>query len=339
MYVILINATKGKGVFMLMKRLVCTLAAAVMACGCAMTAFAGDKKEEKAIKFKYDKSMVVSEKDKVGYTLSFDNKDWKGYVDLTEDAKKAGLSIKVETDRSYQGASLKISADNKADIADKHNVCWQLKGADGSLKYSDVEEGAEGLTTIGVELNADKFGLSTFDGCMMVMTYRFDEKGVDALDCNSAVLFSAKKKGYVWSGGDTVVQKNTTISDNINQYRQALVSVPTKGNATKLIIEVPISKAYSGEVMTIDNIDICLPGDKGYIKNLDGYNENATPKETVEELQIKEEKEQAEDTQIATEKEHSSKTKGVVIVAIVVVVILLLAGGAVLFVKMKAKYY
>ena len=53
----------------------------------------------------------------------------------------------------------------------------------------------------------------------------------------------------------------------------------------------------------------------------------------------REEKEQAEDTQIATEKEHSSKTKGVVIVAIVVVAILLLAGGAVLFVKMKAKYY
>ena len=324
---------------MLVKRLVCALAAAVIACGCAMTAFADDNKEEKAIKFKYDKGMVVSEKDKVGYTLSFDNKDWSNYVDLTEDAKKAGLSIKVETDRSYQGASLKISADSSKEIKDKHNVCWQFKGADGSLKYKDVEKGTEGLTTIGVELNADKFGLSTFDGCMMVLTYRFDEKGVDALDCASAVLFSAKKNGYVWSGGDTVVPKNTTISDNVNQYRQALISVPTKGNSTKLIIEVPVAKAYSGEIMTIDNIDICLPGDKGYIKNLDGYNENATPKETVEEIQVKEQKKPAEDVQIATEKEHSSKSKGIVIAVIVIVAILLAAGGVFLYIKMKAKYY
>ena len=135
------------------------------------------------------------------------------------------------------------------------------------------------------------------------------------------------------------MEKNTTLSDNVKQYRQALISVPTKGNSTKIIIEIPVAKAYSGEIMTIDNVDICLPGDKGYIKNLDGYNENATPEETVEELQIKEERQEAESAQIATEKEKSSKSKVIVIVVIVIVGILLLAGGAVLFIKFKAKFY
>ena len=325
---------------MLLKRLACFGAAALIICSCVLTASADDsKKEEKAIKFKYEKEMVVSEKDKIGYTLSFDNKDWKNYVKLTDQAEKAGLSITAETEQSFQGASLKVRAKNTAEIKDTQNVCWEIKDSDNKQMFPDVAEDTEGLLTMGIELNAKDFGLSTFDGSMMVFTYRFDEKGVDALVGNSVVLFSSKKKGYLYSGGSTVVAKNTTLSDNVNQYRQALVTVPKKGNSTKLIIEIPVQKAYTGDIMTIDNIDICLPDDVGYIKNLDGYNEVATPKETIEEIQIKEDEPESENVQIATEKEHSSKSKVIVIVVIVVVVIILLAGGAVLFVKFKQKFY
>lgn len=323
---------------MLLKRLVSFFAAAMLACGCAAVAFADDSSEEKPIKFKYDKKMVVSEKDKVGYTFSFDNKDWKDYVKLVDGSDKVGLSIDAETDDSFQGASLKVRANNSSEVKDQYNVCWELKGSDNKLLYPDVEEDAEGLTTVGIEINAKALGLSTFDGTMMVLTYRFNEKGVDALDGNSIVLFSAKKDN-TYSGGNSVVMKNTTLSDNVTQYRQALVSVPTKGNSTKMIIEIPVKKAYTGDIITIDNIDICLPDNTGYIKNLDGYNENATAEETVEEIKVKEQKQEVEEERIATEKESSSKSKGVVIIVIVVVVILLAAGGAVMFVKFKAKFY
>lgn len=324
---------------MLLKRLVSLCAAAVIACGCAACVMADDsKKKEKAIKFKYDESMVVSEKDKIGYTLSFDNSEWKNYVKLTEESEKAGLSIVSETDRAYQGASLKVKAKNTAEIKDIQNVAWVFKDENNKIMFPDVEEGAEGLLTMGIELNAKSFGLSTFDGSMLVLTYSFDEKGVDALVGKSFALFSAKEDN-TYAGGVSIVAKNTTISDNINQYRQALVTVPKKANSTKIVIEIPVQKAYTGEIMTIDNIDITLPDDKGYIKNLDGYNENATPKETVEELQVQEQKKQAEDTQITTDKEDSSKSNTVVVVVIVIVGILLLAGGAVLFVKLKAKFY
>mgnify|MGYP007069902783 CR=1 FL=1 len=315
---------------MLLKRLLSFGAAALIACSCVPCAFADDSEEE-PIKFKVDKDMTVSEKDKIGYTFSFDNKDWKSYMDLTDDSKKAGLSIDTATSKAYQGASLKVSANSK-DIKDKQNFCWALNDEAG------VDADTEGLITMGIEIDAKDLGVTTFDGSMIVFTYRFDESGVNSLLGNSIVAFTAKEDGYRDSGGYIVVQKNDTISNNITQFRDAVLSVPTKGNSTKLIIEIPVSKSYSGEIITIDNLDICLPGDNGYIKNLDGYNENATPKETVEELEIKEKK-KTENVQIATEKEHSSKSKGPVVVVIVIVGILLLAGGAVLFVKLKDKFY
>ena len=325
---------------MLLKRVLSFAAAAALALGCGLTAFADDSKEEKPIKFKVDKSMTVSEKDKIGYTFSFDNKDWKDYVKLTPDSKKAGLSLDTDTRGSYQGASLIVSAENKSEIKDKQNFCWTAVDKDNKSLYPDVDEDTEGLITMGLEIDAKDLGVSTFDGSMIVFTYRFDKKGVDSLIGSSMIAYTAKDGSYKDSGTGTVVKKNDTISNNIEQFRVAMINVPMKGNATKIVIELPVQKAYSGQLVTIDNIDICLQGDAGYIKNLDGYNENATPKETVEELEIT--GDGAKNDTAKSDDSSADKKDGVpvrVIVSVVLVCVIVLAAvGGIIVLKFKSKY-
>ena len=331
---------KGRIVrYMIFKRLVSFGAAMILACGCGLCALADDS-EEKPIKFKVDKEMTVSEKDKIGYTFSFDNKDWKDYVKLTPDSEKAGLKLDSQTSRAYQGASLKISADNGSEIKDLQNNCWEFTGSDNKSLFPDVSEETEGLITMGIEINAEDVGVTTFDGSMIVFTYRFDEKGVEALLGNSIAAYTAKQGGYIDSGSVLAVKKNDTISNNIEQFRDAVISVPTKGNSTKIVIEIPVQKAYSGEIITIDNIDICLPGDNGYIKNLDGYNENATPKETVEELEITGEGKQADTAQAEsadTSKEDGTSVR-VIIGVVLAAVVFLAAVVAAVVLRFKGRF-
>ena len=315
---------------MVLKRFLSVGAAALMAVSLCLTAYAD---EEEAIKFEYDKDFVVSEADKVGYTLSFDKDDWKDYVKLTPDSDKAGLKISASTKRAYQGATLKVSANNSDNIADKQNFCWAIGSA-------DADKDTEGLITMGIEIDAKDVGVTTFDGSLIIFTYRFEEAGVNALLGNSIVAFTADDD-YKDTGAYSVITKNDTISNNITQYREGMINVPSSGNSTKIIIEVPVLRAYSGEIVAIDNIDICLPGDVGYIKNLDGYNENATPKETVEELEITGSKDNDTGITPSGDKDDSSDkgTSALVIVVIVLVGLVVVAGLVFLFIRLKTKFY
>lgn len=321
---------------MLAKKLISLGAAIITAVSCGFSVMA-EEEEEKPIKFKYDKSMTVSSADKVGYTFSFDKDDWQKYIKLTPDAKKAGISIDSSTKSAYQGATLKVTANNKSDISDLQNFCWSVTDNDGNKLYPDATEDSE-VITMGLEIDAEDLGITTFDGAMIVFTYRFDESGVDSLMGQSAFAFTAKED-YTESGGSKQIKKNTTTDNNITQFRDAMVNVPNKGNSTKFIIEFPVVKSYSGEIMSIDNLDICLQGDAGYIKNLDGYNENATPKETVEELEVKGDGNKASDSAVDdTKKSKSEGTSKAVIIVIVIVGSLMVAGGVVFFVTKKNKF-
>ena len=314
---------------MLIKKITGLVFAAVMAAAVCAPAFA---EEKEPIKFEYDKNMVVSEADRFGYTFSFDKDDWEDYVKLTPDASKAGIKIAANTKRAYQGATLKVSADNKADISEQQNFCWELAGA-------DADSDTEGLITMGFEINAKDVGITTFDGSTVIFQYRFDENGVNALLGNSIMAFAADDN-YKDTGGYSKAEKNETLSNNITQYRDVVLSIPKGGNSTKIIVEIPVQKAYSGEVLSLDNLDIALPDNVGYIKNLDGYNQNATPKETVEELEIKEKT--GNDTGITPTEKDDTADKGtnVLVVVIVVIVGLAVAAGLVfLFIKLKTKFY
>ena len=100
-----------------------------------------------------------------------------------------------------------------------------------------------------------------------------------------------------------------------------------------------MQKSYSGEIMSIDNLDICLQGDAGYIKNLDGYNESATPKETVEELEITGKGgSNAAAGDESTADSEDKKPSTAVIIIVVVAGSLVFAGIVVFFVVKKNKF-
>ena len=321
---------------MLFRRVLSFGAAVMTALSCGFSVMA-EEEEEEPIKFKYDKSMVVSDKDKVGYTFSFDKDDWQKYIKLTPDSKKAGLSIESTTKAAYQGATLKVYADNSSDIGDAQNQCWMATDATGANLYPDATEDDK-VITMGLEIDAKDLGVTTFDGAMVVFTYRFDEDGVNSLMGNSVYAFTAKDD-YSDASDCKVIKKNTTTDDNIKQFRDAMINAPLKGNTTKIIIEIPVQKSYSGEIMSIDNLDICLQGDAGSIKNLDGYNESATPKETVEELEITGKGgSNAAAGDESTADSEDKKPSTAVIIIVVVAGSLVFAGIVVFFVVKKNKF-
>lgn len=324
---------------MIFKRVLSAFAAAAAVLTfSAGTVFADDAKDEKpVIKFEADGTMLTA--DNVP-AISFDTENYKDYIHLTRDADKAGLKLAQDKDTYYQGASLKVSASTDG-VDGYFNCSGMARDDDNNLLYPDAPDAEETdkVSIIGFELEAKDFGLTCFDGCMVTFAYRLTDADEKALMGKSVWVYPADDDNVRVSDMATQLKVNTTTQNNISQYQKTFVTVGEERGATKMIFDIPTSAAVKGDVFYIDNITIQLPdaiGDKKYIKNLDGYNENAEPREIIEELQVAK-----KGNTISTESvaEKSGKTSPLVFVIIGVAVVVV--AGAVFFIikKVRNRFY
>ncbi len=305
-------------------------AAFVIAGSCMVMPASADKKK---IAFSADNSLLTAS-DSVP-TISFDTSKWDGYVHLTKDAELLNLKMKQDTQNYYQGASLKISSDSSG-ITDKfYQYAGSVRDSNGNLIYpKSTEEGAE-IISPGIELRAEDFGLSCFDGCLISFAYRIGE-GTKSNLMNDAVYAYPSDDDYnKLSESPTVLQYDSVMTDNVTQYRKSIVRVAEGVSATKIVFMTPVMGGISSDIFCLDNILIQTPWqDNGadlYVQNMDGYNSNAKPREIIEEIKINEKENTVKDesSKASDEKSGFSVMNIVVIsligVAVVIVIIRIVA--------------
>ncbi|MGN0634214.1 MAG: hypothetical protein ACI4JW_10160 [Oscillospiraceae bacterium] len=325
---------------MILKRIVSASAAVIMALSmAAVTVSAEEEKEPQLFEITADAEKLSPD----GYpALSFDSENFKDYIHLSRDSEKAGLKISHDRDTYYQGASARISADSKG-VEGYTPISGMVRDADNNLLYPDAPEDEETdkMSIMGVELNSEDFSLSSFNGCTFYFAYRLTDEDSDAL-LGSSVWVYPTDDNYVRLDNPLQLKVNTALDDNVTQYRKAVITVPamTTEAATKFIFEIPCVNKMKGNVLYLDNIIIELPDDFGnnrFVKNIDNYNAKAEPREIIEELQIKDNK-QVEKTDTTVDKQ-SDKINPVSIIVVVVVVIGIAVAAVIIIKKMKNRFY
>jgi hypothetical protein len=324
---------------MMVKRILSMAAALAAAFTFTITPVSADDDDSPVvITFNSDSASLTNNSEPA---LSFDSESYADYIHLTRDAEKAGLKMSQDKDTYYQGVSLKVSASTSG--VDGYFPCsGAILDDDNNQVYPDAPESddTDNMSIIGVELHAEDFGLTCFDGCFINFAYRLTEDDETALEDSSIWVYSADDNS-ARQGNATKLTVNTTLDDNVTQYRDnATVSVPvgsdTTGSSTKIIFEIPVSGAVDGEVLYLDNIKIQLPGSE-YIANVDGYNANAAKRETVDTLKIT----KKGNTDGLDGKVEKSSTKTSPVVVVVIVVAVLVVGAAIFFIikKFRHRFY
>ena len=322
---------------MIMKKLLCAACAAVTAVSCLAFSAAADAEEKKVIPFTFDKSLTTSES--AAPTVSFDGDDWVKYVHTTSDSGKIGLNITLDKSTYYQGFSLKANCSSSQNSELFQNA-GAVTDADNNPVYPAASEEGASFISPGVELRAEDFGLSCFDGCLVTFRYKIGN------DCQGKLMGDSV---YAFGTDDTYVpvfsmlqlKYDTVLNNNVTQYLPQAISIPAEAAVTRIVFEIPLLEKTDCDVLCLDNISIQLPdsGDsKGlYIKNLDGFNAKANPQETISEIQIKEKKESTAEIGSTPEKQEGGHG---FIVAIVIIVIVAAGGvGTFFFIKKKKQYY
>ena len=321
---------------MIFKRLLSLTAAAVFALSSfSVLAFADDEEEEEeAIEFTYDESYLTDTKEPA---LSFDGSAFSDYIHLTRDAGVGGISFEQDKDTYYQGNSLVVYASTSG--CDGYFSCsGMVRDDNNNLLYPDAPDAEEtdDITIIGIELHAEDFGLSCFDGCLINFAYRLTEEDTALLD-SSVWVFSANEDNVRQVNSPTQLEINTLADNNISQYQtNGLLSVPADSSSTKIIFEIPTQGSIDAAVLYLDNITISLPDtveDYGYVANVDSYNASAEPREGSDELKISKTTSLGDTT---SEVEKSSDGISPAIIIVIIVIVLIVA-AAVFFIIRKTK--
>lgn len=326
---------------MLLKRFFCVASAAVALIGCLALPVGAESEEEKEIiEFKADSEMLSS--DASMPTISFDTSDWEKYVHLTADGETMGIKMSQDTNTFYQGASLKVYSDCEGIEAGKYyNYGESVRDADGNLVNPEASGEDTEFVTPGIELRAEDFGLSCFDGCLITFTYRMGTDTENKLMESSVYAFPADDEYNHLANNPVKLTYDTILNDNVSQYRKQMVTVAADASATKIVFQTPVMQKVTSDIFYIDNISIVTPPeDNGadlYVKNLDGYNENAKPQEIIESVKIQQQGKTLSEADSSAEKSEGSFNP--MIIVIVVLVVILGAIVVVVIIKHKNKFY
>lgn len=337
------------------KKIASMLAAAVFASTMLCTsAFAEGDKETGFVKPE-DESMLVAYPDgKKQPTLSFDTKDFLDYVTITEEGTtEAAIKVERQTKVRYQGGCMVMSADNQTVRTGNPEDPNDTNNPDPDF----VIPGEGGLPYVynlqmGIQLDAEKFGLENFDGCTISMMVKFHPDAVLALHNSSMQIYASdadgartgsraieyseiEAKGF--RNGLLVVLEPTSITGKKDD-------APDRGDTTSFTITLPLIEAYKGDVVYIDNLTIQTPltdadGNKLYIKNVDGYNASASIDNTDTAIQVGENITVDSVVLESVPEEAGEGGKGVIIVIIIVAVVLVVGIGIFIFFKMKNRFY
>lgn len=162
--------------------------------------------------------LAAAEKtDAIETTITFDTDAALEYVHTFGNASETGLSYELTDNNAYEGKALKISESFTDSI---------------STRYG------------GIYFDAADFGLESFAGYTMTVNVKVSKaasKAVSTLDA--------------FSDGDEWVSRiiDATAPDAWNTVS---VSVPSETYNDKLGISIPITEAFDGEVVMIDEIVI-----------------------------------------------------------------------------------
>ena len=322
---------------MKLKKLLCTVCAAVTALSCLALSASADAEEKKSIPFTADKTLTVT--DSNAPAVSFDGDDWTKYVHTTPDASKIGLTITIDKTTFYQGFSLKANCSG-AQESEMYLNAGTVRDADNNLVYPDAEKEGAKFICPGVELRCEDFGLSCFDGCFISFFYKIGSDCKDKLMNDSIYAFGTDNT-YTPVYSLLTLKYDTVLNNNVTQYRTQCVSVPANSACTRIVFEVPLLKNTDADVLCLDNIGISLPieqdGKALSIMPLDGYNANAQPQEIIDAIQIEEKKESTAEIGSTPEKQEGGH--GFIVVIVIVVAVIAAGVGLFFFIKKKKKYY
>ncbi len=342
------------------KRIASLLATAVFASSLlCSTAFAEDK--ETGFKKPEDDSILVAYPDgKKEPTLSFDTKDFMNYVTITEDGtNEAGITVERQTKVRYQGGCMVVRADNKTERAGNPADPNDLNNTDPDYEIP----GENGLPYVynyqmGIQLDAEKFGLENFDGCTISMMVKFHPDAAVALNNSSMSLHASDTEGVRtgersvefseieakgFRNGILIILEPSSILDTEDSSKAEDEKV-VRGDTASFTITFPFIAAYKGDVAYIDNLTIQTPltdadGNKLYVKNVDGYNASASIDNTDTAIQVGENITVDSVVLESVPDEAGEGGKGVIVVIVIVAVVLVIGIGVFIFIKMKNRFY
>ncbi len=325
---------------MRLKRLLSIVSAVMMLGACTVFSVSADEEEESVPDFYADRSMLTT--DTSAPSMSFDMTEWKNHVYITPDGSLLDLQVAQEKTYAYQGATLKITASQSKDIDDMCTYSSLIRDSDGNLVYPNSDDEDAEYLTMGVELHPGDFGLNCFDGCMITFKYRINQEAEGKLMGDSVFAFPCTDDYEKVTSTAVQLKINTTDSNNVTQYANAIISVPDKCGATKFVFEVPvIKKMEKTDVLYIDNIVISTPEQEGgvdmQVANIDGYNENAKAQEIVQGLTVA-----PRSNGLSSDSSSAESNSGPNVAIIIVVAVVVVGLAAVVFIfikKRKNRFY
>jgi hypothetical protein len=243
-------------------------------------------------------------------TLGFDADDWSKYISVFDETESNSLSLNSERDVVYQGASVKLTA-NLSSAPD----------------YSK-----EDAPAMGIELKAADFGLKNFDGYTLNFFARFNVNIEDLLYNNSIFIYGMDDEDNMTTS--TIKTITYSATSNVNNYEKQFTTFASGSNTTRIIIKVPITEAYSGDVLYLDNLTLMT--DEGNLATVDTYNSGA---EIVDKGDVI--KQQKKGVTVDNEKIEKDSDKVSVVTIVIIVAAVVLVGGTVtiLVIKQKKRFY
>ena len=272
-------------------------------------------------------------------TISFDMDNWSNYLHLTEGASTAGIKLSTTRQAQYQGATLQVSVNMASDLpaGTYPTYASTVRDEDGNPAYPDAANEDSTLVNPGFELYASDFGLETFDGATVTFKYAFNEDVADVLLEGSMFMYARNDEGEILVNFPMKATINTITKENINYDSNGFVTVPSDVDATKLVFEIPLIKAYKGTVLMMDNLTIEINGEK--IANVDGFNDTAEPmNESDGVLKITGEGASSSDSSQAESKDDGSSFNPIILVVILFVIAAVVL-VVVIIIKNKNRYY
>lgn len=251
--------------------------------------YAEENSKNKASDFSAKNEMLTT--DSTAPTISFDTHSWEDYVHLTTEGEQMGIKMREDTTYHYQGASLKVYSDFQGIEKDRfYNFADSVRNTNGELVYPNASIEGTIYATPGIELRAADFGLSTFDGCVIEFTYRLGDDVDGKLMDNSIYVFPTDEAYNHLSDKPVILKFDNVLDNNVSQYKKQIVPVAEDIGSTKIVFQTAILKEITSNIFYLDNIQILTPieldGKEAFIKNVDSYNDKATPKEIVDEFPI-----------------------------------------------------
>lgn len=183
------------------------------------------------------------------------------------------------------------------------HITSRAKNGDGCIAVSEKSTGEVTETFGGAYITADKLGLNDFSGCTVSMSVLVNESAAAYID-----NFSLFSDGIIWV-------EAPAAEVGSKEWTEIAIDIPADAENPRVGFTIPTFKAYSGEIIYIDDFSVTR-ADGTVVANTGDYKMKTVSKaETV------------------------SKGMNIVLIIVLVVLILAIVGGIALFISKSVKRF